>query len=294
NPELADNQVVTNKLNSDSKTNKNPELADNQVVTNKVNIDSISPSGGWGASTQLENTLAKSPIKDSDTFKFQSRFRSPLWLSFTASPLYTFRHILPNNTDSLVITQFAPKNSFARQTTGFALSLALEKPINQRLTAWAGFYGLSTRTADVITYYDPEQVTYNYLRIDSARMVVQPNLNAISTQQSHSYRHLTLNLGLKYHLGGQRIRQNLVLGSGYSRLISYQTTPNDLKTNSLNQQNIALIVSYELDYQLLTRWRLRIAPTAIHYLKPWFRSDALYQARPYQLSLQIGLSYRLR
>jgi hypothetical protein len=313
-----DSQVVTNKLNLDTKSSQEKsQNPDNQVVTNKLNLDTktnqektqntdnqrvienrISQTISLLPSRQLNilpvvNDLASKNIENMPQTNSKPRFRTPLWLSFTASPLYTFRHILPNNEDTLVITQFTPQNSFARQSTGFALNFALEKPVNQRLTVFGGASMLQIKTADAITYYNPEEVTYSVIRSDSARFSVQPNLNSISSNQKNTSQNLALQIGIQYHLGGQKIRQSVALGLGYHWLIKTQSSANDLKINQLQKQNISLNLGYVFDDQLNARWRLRVAPSIIYYLQPWFQPTAIYQTRPYHLTLQFGVSYRL-
>jgi hypothetical protein len=314
NAEIADNQVNTQttvdspqttvdrrlstannpQKNTDSKLNrnKNAEVTDNRLIRDFFVINLLSRKESLIQTT--ENTLANQAIENMAINLPKPRFRPPLWLSFTASPLYTFRTILPNEGDSLVITRFAPQNSFSRQATGFALNFTLEKSINQRLTIFGGANMLQAKTADALSYYNQENVSYTVIRSDSARIIVQPNFNSISATQRSTYQNLALTLGLKYHLGGQRIRQSVALGGGYNWLINEKFNTNELKTKDIQKHNILLTLSYEFDYQVNTRWRLRFAPTAIYYLQPWFQNTAIYQTRPYHLSFQLGASYRLK
>ncbi len=310
NPQNIDNQSIVNKQstvdrglsttnipqeNSNSKNQEKPQSLDNQGLTENREKQTIPLLPSPRANIlPLVNDLPSKNIEALPQTDSKPRFRTPLWVSFTASPLYTFRTILPNEGDSLVITRFIPQNSFSRQATGFALNFTLEKAINQRFTVFGGANILQTKTADAISYYNPENVSFTVVRSDSARIIVQPNFNSVNATQRSTYQNLALTLGVKYHLGRQRIRQSVALGGGYNWLINEKLTTNELKNKDLQRHNILLTLSYEFDYQVSTRWRLRFAPTAIYYLQPWFQNTAIYQTRPYHLSFQLGASYRLK
>ena len=207
-------------------------------------------------------------------------------LAFSFTPLRTYKQLIPNLDDDIIVTGFENTESLKTRTS-FALTLGMERELNER---WEAEWGVNyTRIEQNMNFLYTKKSTPITILFDTNEngFDTRPTRDKERFSHNYAFNYLGIYGGVSYRIFRYAKPEQRV-----GARLSVSTLLN--KDESLNKLQESFTTFYKVSYQLSPYWRFNVSPEFTYYFRSTYKKEAFLGAKPYTVGLQLGLVRRFR
>jgi len=252
-------------------------------------VNSVSAAGV--DSVQSVDELAAAPVaeKTDSTGEMRTEVKSSKWtLQLSAGGNYIFKKLTPSE-DLFYITDLTNKNKFSRSNAGYHLAARVRREVGTRTTLVAGVSWSQWQTNIDYKYYDVvadsvevQQVTSNTLEV---KTFFAKHTNEIHT----TLQQMGLSVGVLQKVKVLRREHRVLLEANLYQKI-YTASHSGEPGHNISVQAMSFAVKAGVEKAVdIGAWHFTLTPYVQHYLSSVYTSESVFQFKPLQVGLDLGV-----